>query len=222
MQIQRQNFARIGTLTGVFADTCERGYDQFIELNRKIKLLKQSDYDPEYVETERLRDIAGLQTIVFSGMCFESAIYEYAADHLGDAYVKDHLDKLDVLSKWVIVMRLVAGYEFQKELAPYSALKGLVLARNKLVHSKSEPFNFENPQHQINKLVAEGQRLFQSVHNAYRAIPLVSLELESTLGPLSNPLPSFNPEVSLLLEIPKNLQKTIADCRSIISKTKKG
>ncbi|WP_157839585.1 hypothetical protein [Comamonas testosteroni] len=221
MQIQRQNFARIGTLTHLFADACERGYDQFIDLSEKIKVFEPSDYAPEHVEAERLRDIAGLQTIVFSGMCFESAIYEYAADHLGDAYVKEHLDKLDVLSKWVIVMRLVAGYEFQKDLAPYSALKGLVSARNRLVHSKSEPYNFANPRDQLDRLMAEEQKLVLSVHNAYRAIPLISLELESALGSLNNPLPSFDPEVCPALVIPKNLQQTIADCRSILSKAKK-
>lgn len=220
MQIQRQNFARIGTLTSVFADACERGYDQFIELSEKIKRVEPSEYDPEFDEANRLRDIAGLQTIVFSGMCFESAIYEYAADHLGDVYVKDHLDKLDVLSKWVIVMRLVAGYEFQKDRAPYGALKGLVSARNKLVHSKSEPYDLENPRDQINRLLAEEKKLFLAVHNAYRAIPLVSLELESALGPLNNPLPSFDPEVSPLLEIPKNLQQAVSECRLILSRAK--
>jgi hypothetical protein len=76
-------------------------------------------------------------------MCFESAIYEYAGDHLGDAYVQDHIDKLDVLSKWLIVSRLVTGYELRKDQAPYAALKELVSARNKLVHSKSESLDFE-------------------------------------------------------------------------------
>ena len=46
---------------------------------------------------------ASLIVIVFSAMVLESYIYDYASRHLTDAFVKDHLDKLDTLSKWIIV-----------------------------------------------------------------------------------------------------------------------
>lgn len=49
------------------------------------------------------------------------------------------MDKLDTLSKWVVVPRLVSGYKLQKDRAPYAALKALIAARNRIVHSKSEP-----------------------------------------------------------------------------------
>lgn len=220
MNIERKNFARIGTMTHLFADACERGYDEFVGLRRQIEERGNSEYDPELDEMQRLRDISGLQTIIFSSMCFESAIYEYAADHLGDAYVQDHLDKLDVLSKWVIVMRLVTGYEFRKNQAPYSALKGLISTRNKLVHSKSEVFDFDNAVEQINRLNKAQEKLYLAIDNAYRALVLLSMELEAKLGALNNPLPSFNPEVSPLKEIPRNLKKVVLECRLIVSRTR--
>jgi len=221
MQIERQNFSRIGTMTSLFESACERGYDQFVELSRQIKERGNPEYDPELDEMRLSRDIAGVQTIVFSGMCFESAIYEYAADHLGDAYVRDHLDKLDVLSKWIVVMRLVMDYEFRKDQAPYSSLRDLISARNKLVHSKSEPLDFGNLQEQINRLMKAEEKYYLSVHNAYRAIVLVSMDLEDKIGAVNNPLPSFNPTVSPLRDVPKNLEKTLSDCRLMLSRSKK-
>lgn len=219
MNIDRKNFARVGTMSGFFENASERSYDKFIDLSQKIEARGNPIYDPELEEIHTQRDIAGVETIVFSAMCFESAIYDYAADHLGDSYVKEHLDKLDIISKWIVVMRLVAGYEFDKNKAPYSALKGLILARNKLVHSKSEPFNAETLDKQFDKLMIEQEKHYKAVHNAYRAIVLISLDVERRLGPINNPLSSFDPAVAIMREIPKNLQDCVAGCRSIISRT---
>lgn len=216
MNIDRKNFARIGITAGFFENAAERSYDKFVELSRVIENRDEPEYDPDFDEVCTQRDIAGVETIVFAAMCFESAIYDYAADHLGDTYVKEHLDKLDVLSKWVLIMRLVAGYEFQKSHAPYAALKGLVSARNKLVHSKSEPFDFENMEKQVDGLIMAQERRHQAIHNAYRAIVLVSVDIEAKLGPLNNPLSSFDPSVALMREIPPNLARTVAECRSTI------
>lgn len=218
MHLPRQNFARIKTLTYLYADACERGYEQYLALTERINEIGEVEYDPELEELTRQHDIAGLQTIVFAGMCFESAIYEYAADHLGDVYVQDHLDKLDVLSKWLIVLRFVAGYELRKDQAPYAALKGLVSARNKLVHSKSEPFDFDNAQKQLARIQEEEKMYIQSIHNAYRAILLVSMELESKLGPMNNPFPSYDPKVAPLRDTPAKLKPVVSECRAIVTR----
>lgn len=141
-------------------------------------------------------------------MCFESAIYEYAADHLGDAYVKAHIDKLDVLSKWLIVLRLVAGYELRKDQAPYAAFKALVAARNELVHSKSRPLDFENVHEHLTWMNAYNEKHAAAVTNAYRALLLI--------GVLHNPLPSYNPEVALGLHIPLRLKHVVSECRATV------
>jgi hypothetical protein len=216
MNLPRLNFARIGTLTFLYADGCQRGYDDYLACNERISEIGEVDCDPQLWELSRRCDIAGVQTIVFAGMCFESAIYEYAADHLGDAYVKDHIDKLDVLSKWLIVLRLVAGYELRKDQAPYAALKALVVARNGLVHSKSRPLDFQNVDSQLNWMKAYDEKHANAVTNAYRALLLMSMHLESTIGVLHNPLPSYNPEVTLGLHIPLRLQPVVSECRAIV------
>lgn len=216
MNLPRLNFARIGTLTYVYADACERGYDDYLACNERIIEIGEVEYDSELSEVSRRHDIAGLQAIVFAGMCFESAIYEYAADHLGDTYVQQHIDKLDVLSKWLIVLRLVAGYELRKDQAPYAALKALVSARNGLVHSKSKPLDFDNLHSQLTRVNGDDEKHVAAVHNAYRALVLMSMDLESAVGVLHNPLPSYNPEVSLGLRIPLRLKPVVSECRAIV------
>jgi hypothetical protein len=81
--------------------------------------------------------IASLTVIVFSAMALESYIYDYAARHLTDAYVRDHLDKLDTLSKWMIVPVLITGKEIPNRQSWRDPLKKLIKARNSVIHHKS-------------------------------------------------------------------------------------
>ena len=216
---KRQNFARIKTLTYLYMDACERGYDDYLNLQEKIDAIGKVEYHPDLSELKHRHEIAGIQCIIFSAMCMESAIYEYAADHLGDDYVKDHIDKLDTLSKWVVCLKLIAGYELRKDRASYSALKGLVSARNKLVHTKSEPMDFDNFVAQLDRAKREEEQHNLAVRDAYRALVLMSEELEIALGPINQPLPSFNPQVALMRETPKRLVQVVADCRGVIHRS---
>jgi hypothetical protein len=166
-----ETWARINSHTGLFADIAQRSYLDFLSLAARL-----GEIDPEDIDTRddvgHQHDIASVQTILFAAMAFEAAIYDYAALHLGDKYVREHLDKLDVLSKWIVCLRLIAGYELPKERAPYAALKRLVGARNRLAHSKSERFEGESPQAQLERLKAESERHWEDVHTAFRAIVL--------------------------------------------------
>jgi hypothetical protein len=220
MNLPRLNFARIRTRTFLYADGCQCGYNDYLARHERISEIREVEYDPHLLELDRRCDIAGIQTIVFASMCFESAIYEYADDHLGDKYVKDHIDKLDVLSKWLLVLRLVDGYELREDRAPYSAFKALVSARNRLVHSKSAPVDFENLQSQLIRVKADDEKHVAAVHNAYRALVLMSVDLESAIGVLHNPLPSYNPEVTLGLQIPLRLQPVVSECRTIVCRAR--
>lgn len=75
--------------------------------------------------------------IVFTAMTIEAYIYDYAARHLGDAFTKDHLDKLDPVSKWIIIPELVTGREMPLREGWYARLKKLIKIRNSITHHKS-------------------------------------------------------------------------------------
>ena len=70
-------------------------------------------------------------------MAVEAYIYDYAARHLGDNYVKDHLEKLDTLSKWVIIPELITGKEMPHREHWRVLLTKLIKTRNSIIHHKS-------------------------------------------------------------------------------------
>ena len=49
------------------------------------------------------------------------------------------MDKLDLISKWVIVPKLVLGREFPRDSQAFEYLINIKKERDKLVHSKSKP-----------------------------------------------------------------------------------
>ena len=79
-----------------------------------------------------------IKTIIFLCTFLESYIYDFAGIMLGDNYVKTHLDKLDLISKWIIIPKIITGKEIDKKNSYFSRLKELVKWRNKLIHPKSK------------------------------------------------------------------------------------
>ncbi|MEW6492181.1 MAG: hypothetical protein AB1589_06660 [Cyanobacteriota bacterium] len=78
-----------------------------------------------------------LVTIVFAALAVEGYIYDYAARNLSDRFVDQHLDRLDVVSKWVVIPNLITGQDFPKEGNAFRLLKQLIKNRNYIVHNKS-------------------------------------------------------------------------------------
>lgn len=208
--------ARVGTLGFRYSGIVEKSYSDYIRFSEEIKTLG----DVEYSESLEILELdsynAGLQTIVFSAMTFEATIYDFAAMHLGDDYVRSYLDKLDLMSKWVIVLRLVSGVELRKGDAPYGTLKNLIVARNHLVHSKSSPFDFQNQTKQCESLM-KSERLHEAdVHNAFRALVLMSTYLDSEQSSYPNPLPSYSKDNASRRRGYKDLSEMIGKYRSTI------
>lgn len=83
---------------------------------------------------------AAMIAVTFAGMTLEAFFYDYAADALGDQYVKDHLDKLDVPSKYLVYPKLVCGTAPNKSEHTFELVRNLTRLRNDLVHAKSKAF----------------------------------------------------------------------------------
>lgn len=101
------------------------GGEQTLETDRKIV-----QYESEQAKTSFI-------IIVFAAIAVEAYIYDYAARNLGDAFVRDHLDKLDTVSKWIIVPELVTGRELPQRQYWQGKLKKLVQIWNSITHNKS-------------------------------------------------------------------------------------
>jgi hypothetical protein len=83
---------------------------------------------------------AAMIAVTFAGMTLEAFFYDYAADALGDQYVRDHLDKLDLPSKYLVYPKLVCGTATNKGEHTFELVRNLTRLRNDLVHAKSKAF----------------------------------------------------------------------------------
>jgi len=99
--------------------------------DEECKLMKKL----EKVESKAQQD--SITCIIFSALAIEAYIYDYGARRLGDSFIKDHIDKLETISKIIIIFRLVLSKDFPKDGNLYYNLRNLIKERNNLVHYKS-------------------------------------------------------------------------------------
>ncbi|SOC51446.1 hypothetical protein SAMN05421509_101302 [Chromohalobacter canadensis] len=114
-------------------------YQFFIENIAEVRASDKDDWMKD-MECDDLRHQSlkcAVQSIVFSAMCLEAFIYGYAEKHLGKSYTKQHIEKLNIESKYIIVPKLVTGKEIDKSGQAFEKLKKLISDRNKIVHFKS-------------------------------------------------------------------------------------
>lgn len=214
MSHPKEHKSRLGGYSYVYSDICQEEFSKSIEIENSYKIEKD-----EFIrhELENLHLRAGIKTILFAALSIEAAINDYAGWQLGDNFFDSHLSNLDVLSKWVVIPRLVCGESIDKSGPAYSALKKLVNSRNKLAHNKSRDLDLSDPNWE-EKLVRRSNNFDSDVYNAYRAIVMLSLTMDRIVGAQFNPLKSFDKKVNLTLNIPENLQDVVNDCKNTIGK----
>ena len=84
-----------------------------------------------------------LIVVVFCTTSLEAYINHYATSHLSKNYLKTYLDKLDLLSKWIVIPRITTGTQLDAGSRPLQDLSWLITLRNKLVHYKSRTVSIE-------------------------------------------------------------------------------
>ena len=136
------------TAARTYYDIARRHAESFHDYDRRRAALEKTPTSEEAlvvrmqeIETnyERQQD-AAMIAVTFSAMALEAFLFDYAADILGDSYVLDHLDKLDLPSKYLIYPRLVCGKAPDKSEHTFELIRKVTRLRNDLVHSKSRAF----------------------------------------------------------------------------------
>lgn len=78
-----------------------------------------------------------LVVIIFSALSLEAYINDYAINRLSKNYLINYLDRLNLLSKWILIPRIAMGKQLDPGSKSIQDLSWLITLRNKLVHYKS-------------------------------------------------------------------------------------
>jgi hypothetical protein len=171
----------------IFLRTIKKNHRQLLNLEGKLKKLKMelaktSGDDQIHILGGKIQTIedklamSSFIVIVFSALVLEAYIYDYAARHLTDAFVKDHLDRLDTFSKWIIVPELVTGKRLSQPSNWQGALMRLIKARNSVIHYKSSepPASFPDMRKYLQKLEANSASLFETARQSIQLLHLLA------------------------------------------------
>lgn len=203
---------RIGDFQMLFSIWIEE-YREWTKLNKAIKIYENEGKVFNFSKIGELsipledykfaKEINELQfelnkrytkTIIFLAIYLEAIIFDYAATYLGDTYMKKYLDKLDVVSKWKVIPKLVTGKQINSDNNKYGYLKKIISRRNLLIHNKSKNIKsiLENNQIKEDKL----------------SLKLCIECLEYLLSEIYKITPDFSPLVNHISEIRKVLKST--------------
>ena len=117
----------------------------------------------------------GAITIVCACAAAEFYINDAAARLLGDTYFENHVDRLELLSKWVLVPRLATGHQLDRGGQAYERLKALAGARNDLMHPKSRDGSGEG----VITAMSKKNRIAESARQAVEALDLLRPEAKA-------------------------------------------
>lgn len=211
----RDSWIIVDSMVDTYAEIAEETFAQFLfEKTNPVPRSELRHDSAAYDEHQNRKNVAGIKTIVFSAMALEAAAFEFATIQLGERLAKAYLDKLDVVGKWVVIPRLVCGRSLREDGPAINGLKGLVAARNALVHHKSTEWDREG---KAEKAMRQRRASFETdqVPNAFKTLILLSLELNAVLETTTGPLPYFGKD--LISATPRNslVEQIVHRCREV-------
>jgi hypothetical protein len=113
----------------------------------QINTSKQDKSSDDFVDkvaekNDRIGRLA-LVVIVFCATSLEAFINHYAISRLSRNYLETYLDKLDLLSKWIVIPRVSTGTQLDAGVKAFQDLSWLISLRNKLVHYKTRKIDIK-------------------------------------------------------------------------------
>lgn len=210
----RDFFARAEVLSGTYFNITEKEYCESLRISN-INIEGLSDED-KYLLNGKSTE-SKIKAIVFAAMCVEAAINDYAGSQLGDKYYQQHLVNLDVVSKWVVIPRLICGNSLDKSGPAFASLKKLIKARNNLIHNKSFEMDASDPIALVNKLDKRELEFEDDFTNSLRTLYLLSMEISYVVGNYHNPIRIFNDKTNPFQEVPSLAKPLFTACQKTVS-----
>jgi hypothetical protein len=107
-----------------------------------------------YLQNERFKlEINGILDL---STFYEALINEIGIVEFGSGYFKEHLDKLSILSKWEIVLKLIFNRSFPRNSKFFQTMQEVIKSRNHLAHYKTKLASSEKNEIYNYKILAEG------------------------------------------------------------------
>ena len=128
------NYLRENVYAGTY---CEIAMESYFQAKQLHNVIKKHNYIVSSIHDIFTMDKYSIITIVFSAMCLEAFINDYAAACLGDSDFYENFDKLSTISKLQLIAKFIWNDDLDKGQAYYCRLKRLFKERDAIVHSKS-------------------------------------------------------------------------------------
>ncbi len=170
---------RLAPRSSLYFDICQKSYEDFQKAKVKHDRLKNDElgitWSALQITNQQMLEHSTTATI-FAALCLEAFIYDFAAMAFSDTFVQKYLDKLDFVSKWVVIPKLVLGKDFPRDSQAFEYLVKLRTARHKLIHAKSRaiPTAQEKLVEVVDELEKEEEK---DIEIAYHAVIKVLTEL---------------------------------------------
>ena len=146
------------------SDYCEISMESFFEASANYSVIKENNYTIFKTKEYLIMKSKAIISIVFSAMCIESFLNDFAATSLGDAEFYDNFDRLSAIGKFQLISKFILNVEVDKSKVYYCYLKKLFKLRDAYVHNKSKKSEFqgytEEEIEEINKLKNETEDIW--------------------------------------------------------------
>lgn len=152
MKEEYRPYNRIGYLSPFsLLEIANDGLDMYLSLESKSDELKKKgtfihDHATYYKEQGSIIELEAkilketIKAVIFLGAFLESYFFDYSATALGQGYTEKHIERIDLISKIVLIPKLVTGVEINPDLDFWAGLKHLIKWRNRIVHNKTKDF----------------------------------------------------------------------------------
>lgn len=105
----------------------------------------KTDSKHELLAIKKKMDMCVISASVFAVNTAEHFINLYAASRIDSFYTAEHMESLDLFSKWIAVPFVVCGEELDIESSVLKDFKHLIAVRNSLIHAKPKYAYFDTP-----------------------------------------------------------------------------
>ena len=135
--------------------------ESFYEATQYSAKIEKNDYHASSITDYVFMERKVITTIVFSAMCIESFLNDYAATVLGDNEFYENFDKLSAFSKFQLIAKFILKTELKKSETYYGLMKALFKKRDTFVHNKSKqlilPYTEEEFEKKQKELIESGK-----------------------------------------------------------------